>query len=284
MSKDLLLQLPHRQFVWTIPWCLRVFLKHNRELHAELRRLIFTLLGQYFSEATGRDITTGMVSSLQTFGEYASWNPHWHTIVLEGGFDRHDKFFFIPIGASEELSELWRREVIGFFVSKGLVNANFAISLLGWRHSGFSIESGTRIYDERARESLSQYIVRAPVYLEKLYWDNETDTVVWSAPKKGLFRGEDRYFSGPDFIAQVTLHIPDKGKHLVRRYGVYFSRSRGTWKNRKALMLRAPVNWYGFAIAERPSGCETAEAGAVTVPACRKAWELSKKSVSRNSS
>src|SRR3989304_3117470 len=52
---------------------------------------------------------------------------------------------------------------------------------------------------------LCQYIVRAPVSLEKLYWDCETDTVLWHAPKKGLFRGEDRYFSGLDFIAQLTL-------------------------------------------------------------------------------
>ena len=149
-----------------------MFLKHDRSLHADLSRLIFKMLTDYFSEAAGRKITPGMVSSLQTFGEYAAWNPHWHTIVLEGGFDRYDRFVFIPIGASEELAQLWRREVVGFFVSQGLVNASFATSLLGWKHSGFSIESGTRIYDERARESLSQYIVRAPVSLEKISWDN----------------------------------------------------------------------------------------------------------------
>ena len=70
LSGDLLLQLPHRQFVWTIPKCLRVFLKHDRELHAKLSRLIFSLLSSYFSEAAGHTITTGMVSSLQTFGEW----------------------------------------------------------------------------------------------------------------------------------------------------------------------------------------------------------------------
>jgi hypothetical protein len=32
-----------------------------------------------------------MVSSHQTFGQFAVWNPHWHTIVLEGGFDRSDR-------------------------------------------------------------------------------------------------------------------------------------------------------------------------------------------------
>jgi hypothetical protein len=50
-----------------------------------------------------------------------------------------------------------------------------------------------------------------------------------------------------DFITQVTLHIPraavtrsvtgapPRGRHLVRRYGLYSSRGRGTWKDRPAL-------------------------------------------------
>jgi hypothetical protein len=58
-----------------------------------------------------------------------------------------------------------------FFTSREFINTEFASKLLGWKHSRFSIESGTRIYDERAWESLSQYIVRASVSLEKLYWD-----------------------------------------------------------------------------------------------------------------
>jgi hypothetical protein len=36
LSEDLLLTLPHRQFVWTIPKVLRVFLRHDRELFADL--------------------------------------------------------------------------------------------------------------------------------------------------------------------------------------------------------------------------------------------------------
>jgi hypothetical protein len=54
LSEDLLLQLPHRQSVFTIPKCLRMYLKHDRALHAELSRLIFRLLSNYFSEAAGR--------------------------------------------------------------------------------------------------------------------------------------------------------------------------------------------------------------------------------------
>jgi hypothetical protein len=34
------------------------------------------------------------------------------------------------------------------------------------------------------------------------------------------------HFSALDFIAQLTLHIPPRGRHLVRRYGVYSSQGR----------------------------------------------------------
>jgi hypothetical protein len=272
LSKDLLLTLPHRQFVWTIPKALRVCLKHNRELHANLSRLMFSLLSEYFSKAAGRKITTGMVTSLQTFGEFAAWNPHWHSIVLEGGFDRYDKFFFIPIGASDELRQLWRVKVVEFFAGLKLINTEFARMLLSWKHSGFSIDSGTRIYDDKARESLSQYIVRAPVSLEKIVWEKKTDTVVWKSPVKGPHKGKEKYFSGPDFIARLTLHIPPKGKHLVRRYGIYSSRARGTWKKRPALHKRAAECWYGRLENTAASLKETEEAVTVPKKKSRQAW------------
>ena len=81
-----------------------------------------------------------MASCHQTFGQFAVWNPHWHTIVLEGGLDRDDRFFFIPLGANEALTEIWRCTVVELFLDKGLLNSKFAQTLLKWRHSGFSID------------------------------------------------------------------------------------------------------------------------------------------------
>ena len=34
-------------------------------------------------------------------------------------------------------------------------------------------------------------------------------------------------FTATDFIAELTMHIPPKNKHLIRYYGIYSSRSRG---------------------------------------------------------
>jgi hypothetical protein len=86
------------------------------------------------------------------------------------------------------------------FLSKGLLNPDFARKLLSWRHSGFSIESGTRIYDQEARQALSQYIVRAPLSQEKIHWDQDQDTVSWKSSTSGYFKGRERHFSCLDFM------------------------------------------------------------------------------------
>ena len=33
-----------------------------------------------------------------------------------------------------------------------------------------------------------------------------------------------------DFLAELTRHIPPKGKQLLRRYGLYSSRMKGRWQ------------------------------------------------------
>ncbi len=54
LAEDLLLRLPHRQFVWTIPRMLRAFLRYTRSLHTDLGRLIHELIFDYYDEAAGR--------------------------------------------------------------------------------------------------------------------------------------------------------------------------------------------------------------------------------------
>ena len=41
LAEEVLLNLPHRQFVFTYPKCLRVFFRHDRKLFGEVSRLIF---------------------------------------------------------------------------------------------------------------------------------------------------------------------------------------------------------------------------------------------------
>ena len=52
------------------------------------------------------------------------------------------------------------------------------------------------------------HLVRAPLSLQRIRWDEPQDTVTWSASPSGFFKGRIRRYSSLDFIAQVTLHVP----------------------------------------------------------------------------
>ncbi|MEE8441552.1 MAG: transposase zinc-binding domain-containing protein [Spirochaetia bacterium] len=82
LANEVLLELPHRQFVFTMPKTMRPFFRHDRRLFAEVSRLIYAIIGEFYSEAAGRSLLTGLIVAHQTFGDQLRWNPHYHCLVL----------------------------------------------------------------------------------------------------------------------------------------------------------------------------------------------------------
>ncbi len=87
MRETLLLDVPHRQVVFTIPKRLRVFFKYKRKLLGDLCRLALRALTRYFEVETGSALTAGVVAAIQTFGDRINFHPHLHFLVTEGGVD-----------------------------------------------------------------------------------------------------------------------------------------------------------------------------------------------------
>ena len=50
-------------------------------------------------------------------------------------------------------------------------------------------------------------------------------------------------FNACDFLAELTQHIPPKGLQLIRRYGLYSSRTKGAWESMPRVAERAPEGW-----------------------------------------
>jgi hypothetical protein len=85
------------QFVFTVPKILRPYFKNDKRLYGEVSRLIFELLSGFFNLAARRDLQCACVASYQSFGEFARFHPHWHVLVLEGGFDQWGRFVYLPL-------------------------------------------------------------------------------------------------------------------------------------------------------------------------------------------
>ncbi len=93
LTNEVLLGLPYRQLVFTMPKALRPFFRRDRRLFAGVSRMIYNILREFYHEAAGRKLLTGIVVAPQTFGDVLRWKPHFHAIVLEGGFDEVGAFF-----------------------------------------------------------------------------------------------------------------------------------------------------------------------------------------------
>jgi hypothetical protein len=273
LTEEVLLKLPHRQFVFTVPKALRVFFRKNRKLFADVSRLIFSILIDFYNEAAGKAIKTGMVIAHQTFGDMLRWNPHFHCLVLEGGFDDEGNFVYIPFSSLQKMTEYFRRRVICLFLKNDMINEDFARNLLSWKISGFSIDNSVQILTDKARINLSEYIARAPVSLKKLHYEPFKGRVLFHTQYNKYFGENVHMFNGCDFLAELTQHIPPKGIQYIRRYGLYASRSKGKWSEHPEIIRHAPKGWKGayqdlVVDEEMPEGTECE----ISNKACRKAW------------
>jgi hypothetical protein len=183
------------------------------------------LVCDFITAAAGKPIRTAAVMVFQSSGQFARWNPHWHGLFLEGGFDREGRFVHVPTVDLAKMSACFRQRVIAFFLERKLLNERLAKNMLEWAHSGFSLDASIHIPagSAKTREALAQYIVRRPPVSE-----GSTDTVVYRAPYNDYFRTDTKVFPAIEFLVEVLQNLPDSHSRLLRTYGLYSSRARGT--------------------------------------------------------
>lgn len=97
LRENILYPVPHRQYVFSIPIILRKFFLYNRDLLSEFTKCAADSLLAVFRTALGLpDGICGAVMTIQTFGDYAKWHPHIHSIVADGLFGRSGVFYVMP--------------------------------------------------------------------------------------------------------------------------------------------------------------------------------------------
>ncbi len=70
------------------------------------------------------------------------------------------------------------------------------------------------------------------VSLKKITYVKEMAKVIYHTKYNKYFGENVKIFTATDFIAELTQHIPPKGVHLIRYYGLYSSRTRGKMKKK----------------------------------------------------
>ena len=225
---NVLKKVPHRHFVFSIPKILRIYFLFNRSLLKELSRISWEVIKDYYKSTCRKEGTPAAVAVIQTFGDYLSFNPHMHILAADGCFG-DDGFFYAPsVIDTASLEKLFIYKIFKMLLSKSLIGQRTIELILSWKHSGFAVYCGNRIYPKEASstENMARYIIRASFSQERMkYYPDEAKVSYQSKYGK-----DTKEFSSLEWMAALVSHIPDRGGQTVRYLGCYSNATRGRLK------------------------------------------------------
>jgi hypothetical protein len=107
LQDEVVEQVGHAQWVFTIPKMLRIYFLHHRELLGALSLAAYETVKELMAAAVEeKGFRPGMVSVVQTFGEGAKFHPHVHALCSRGGWAAPGEWIPLPYvdeGAAEKL-------------------------------------------------------------------------------------------------------------------------------------------------------------------------------------
>ena len=201
---------------------LRLHFLHHRKLLPKLCSCAWKSLTLFLHESfERRDIFPGGILVPQTFGGMANWNPHVHALITDACWDREGNQYRMPPiskGDLEIIEKVFAATVFRMLLKEGMISKKLVEKMRSWKHSGFSVhcENPIKAVDEDSRKTLSEYISRAPFSLERMVFNENTDTVLYKGEHfhPGLARNFD--VTDPlEWIARITSHIPKKGAKQI---------------------------------------------------------------------
>jgi hypothetical protein len=156
----------------------------------------------------------GAVIVIQTFGDFLGFNPHCHVLVTDGCFYGRGMSRVAPPLDMKKLEAIFRHKVFKMLLVKGRIPQDLIAMLFNWRHSGFQVFCGNRIFprDESAMENLARYIIRGSFFQKRMQDLAEPSKVVYRAKDAT----EEKVFDALEWLAAMYSHIPDRGEQMVR--------------------------------------------------------------------
>ena len=233
-------RLPVRQWVLSVPKRLRYFMQRDGAVLNMVLRIFLRVIAQSLSVNCpgAADVNKaaqhiGAVAFIHRFGSSLNGHVHFHVCAVDGVFEEVPGIVFHPASAIDETAVTQveadlRRRILRAFVGRGLIGQADAKEMLGYRHSGFSVDAGVRIEadDRAALERLLRYCARPPFAMDRLR--KEGESLVYrcakqhsepSSDKRGA-RVDELHLTPLELIERIAALVPPPRTHRHRYFGV----------------------------------------------------------------
>lgn len=250
-----LLNVPHRQFVFTIPKEFRLYFQKYRFLLNSLYKSVNDsfnyLLGNHKGIAKKEKRRLGFISFLHTYGRDMKWNPHLHILVAERFINKDNELknfsyfhfnklrkaymFFLTANVYNSL----KQNNVPKDISKDVRSINK--TLTEYYKDGFYVHGPKlKTISLRSMKILTKYITRyashPPISERRIskvdyinhtvswfYDPHEDDHLPEDENKKGRQFITEHVF---DFMKRLLIHINDNNFKTIRYFGFYSNRSK----------------------------------------------------------
>jgi len=238
-TKARMLSCDHYHVVFTLPHELNAIWHYNRHWCSDhLFKATSETLAQLLKDDRYLGAQVGMLSSLHTWSRTQSFHPHMHILVTGGGLSGKE----------------WRTVNNDFLLPVGVLKAKFRGKWLAWLNKAYAdgdlilppdwtentwIKTLARIakknWNVRIQGAyrhgngvavyLSRYVRGGPIKDSRLLKVDDTSvTFRYRSHADGKEKTLDLPFD--HFITRVLWHVPVKGQHNVRYYGIYVPGAR----------------------------------------------------------
>ncbi len=213
-------------------------IKDEWECFRDLSAVTFQVMKEIMREREGQEITPGMISSLQTYGQDIKYNVHFHNVITDGGLTAKENAFkevyYFPY---EKLRKKWQEyslKVIQKYVKDDVEK------FLNWYPKGFNVR---RIKAKIKKKELLGYIARylrhPPISNRRIvYYDRKITKIVCEDDNNKWYVT----FTVEEFIGGLIQHIPKKGFKVIRSFGIFSRRKyKVEYKTKKIIVDKQEI-------------------------------------------
>jgi len=239
-QRELLLPVPYFHVVFTLPAELRrVVRSHQKELLPVLFRAAFDSLATLCRDARFLGAQIGALSVLHTWTRTLEWHPHIHMLVPGGGLGpdgrtwvgvpRRKKLFLVPVKA---LSKLFR----GLFLHLARrALPSVPLPYVPYEKRWVVFAKPTVQGSEQVLDYLGRYVQRTALSDHALVRADE-QSVTFRYRDSVDHQQKEMTLGAEEFLRRFLQHVPPKGFHRVRAFGLLHPEHRVTLLRLKLLL------------------------------------------------
>jgi Putative transposase/Transposase zinc-binding domain len=218
----------YRHLTLTIPAALRrLFYQHPAALLDGLMQAAHTTMDALVAQVKRQAVKLGYIVVLQTAGRSATYNPHLHVIMTDGGLRPDGTWQRLGYLPYDQLHRTWQQHVLEMIAMRlaGDERAQRLVAEMRRQYpKGFVayLQGDVRTRMQQLARYLAKYVVSPPMALSRISaYNRERGTVTyWYRDHQRGGKRSEETVSRETFIGRMVQHILPKGFQRIRYYGL----------------------------------------------------------------